>query len=135
MGKNLDQLNRQITKVLTSTFPDIKKIVDPYQQMQVKIKALKTTTALSEESGKNIRAIDILNDISRLIPKETDVNLTRLVIGSESVVISGDTDTFNAVDDIKSRLEQAAFFKKITITSANIDKAESRVRFKLKVHL
>lgn len=135
MEKNLDQLNRQITEVLTSTFPDIKKIVAPYQQMQVKIQAAKKAASLLQESGKQIRSIDILNDISRLIPKETDVNLTRLVIGSESVMITGDTDTFNAVDDIKSRLEQATFFKKITITSANIDKAASRVRFKLKVHL
>lgn len=135
MGKKLVRLDRNINDIFTSTFPDVKKIRYPYQQMQVKIKALKTTAALPEGSGKNIRAIDILNDISRLIPKETDVNLTRLVIGSESVIMAGDTDTFNAVDDIKKRLEQVVFFKKITITSANIDRSDNRVRFKLKIHL
>ncbi len=134
-GKKLVRLDREINAIFTSTFPDVKKIRHPYQQMQIKIKALKTTAALPEGSGKNIRAIDILNDISRLIPKETDVNLTRLVIGSESVLIAGDTDTFNAVDDIKNRLEQVVFFKKITITSANIDRSDNRVRFKLKIHL
>jgi general secretion pathway protein L len=135
MEKKLVRLDREISDIFTSTFPDVKNIRHPYQQMQAKIKALKTTAALPEGGDKNIRAIDILNDISRLIPKETDVDLTRLVIGSESVMIEGDTATFNAVDDIKSRLEQVVFFKKITITSANIDRSDNRVRFKLKVHL
>jgi hypothetical protein len=135
MGKKLVRLDRKINDIFTSTFPDVKKIRYPYEEMQVKIKALKTTAALPEGSGKNIRAIDILNDISRLVPKETDVNLTRLVIGSESVMITGDTDTFNAVDDIKNRLEEVVVFKKITITSANIDRSDNRVRFKLKIHL
>lgn len=135
MEKKLTRLDRQISDIFTSTFPDVKKIRHPYQQMQAKIKAFKATAALPAESGKQIRSIDILNDISRLVPKETDVNLTRLVIGSESVMLSGNTNTFNAVDDIKGRLEQAVLFKKITINSANIDRTDSRVRFKLKVHL
>ncbi|MDH3345185.1 MAG: PilN domain-containing protein, partial [Desulfobacteraceae bacterium] len=82
---------------------------------------------------KSMRTIDILNNISNRIPRETDVTLTRMVIGSENVVISGDTDTFNSVDTIKSRLEQEDAFKKITISSANINKSDNRVRFNLKV--
>jgi len=39
------------------------------------------------------------------------------------------------VDDIKNRLEQVVFFKKITITSANINRSDKRVRFRLKMHL
>jgi len=50
-------------------------------------------------------------------------------------VISGNTDTFNAVDNIKNRLEKSDLFKKIIISSANIDKSDNRVRFKLKVNL
>ncbi len=135
MGKKLERLDSKINDIFTSTFPDVKNIRYPYQQMQAKIQALKTTAALPEGSGKNIRVIDILNDISSRIPKETDVNLARLVIGSESVMIEGDTDTFNAVDDIKNRMEKIEYIIKITITSANIDTSDNRVRFKLKVHL
>ena len=56
-----------------------------------------------------------------------------MVLGLENVVISGDTDTFNSVDSIKSRLEQVDSFKKIIISSANINKSDNRVRFKLKI--
>jgi len=135
MNKKLTRLNRQISAIFTSTFPDVKKIVDPYQQMQVKVQTARKNALMPESGGGQVRSIDLLNDISRLIPTKADVNLTRLVIGAESIAISGDTDTFNAVDDIKGRLEQSEFFKKITISSANIDRADNRVRFKLKVNL
>ena len=134
-NKKLAGLNRQITAIFTSTFPNVKKIVDPYRQMQVKMQSARKNTLIPFSNGKQIRSIDLLNDISRLIPSKADVHLTRLVIGPESIAISGDTDTFNAVDNIKSRLEQSEFFKKISIISANIDRSDKRVRFKLKVNL
>jgi len=133
MGKRLARLDRQITEIFTSTFPDVKKIVDPVQQMRIKVAAVRKKMLFSGEGETPIRAIDILNNISQRIPRETDVTLTRMVIGSENVVISGDTDTFNSVDNIKSRLDQVDAFKKITISSANINKSDNRVRFKLKI--
>jgi type II secretory pathway component PulL len=134
LKKKLTGLDDQITKIFTSTFPDVKS-VDPYQQMRIEIEAANKNALLPGKTDKHIRTIDILNNISKLIPKETDVKLTRLVIGEESVQISGNTDTFNSVDDIKSRLEQVNFFQKITISSANINRSDNRVQFKLQVHL
>ncbi len=134
LKKKLTGLDDQITKIFTSTFPDVKS-VDPYQQMRIEIEAANKNALLPGKTDKHIRTIDILNNISKLIPKETDVKLTRLVVGEDSVQISGNTDTFNSVDDIKSRLEQINFFQKITISSANINKSDKRVQFKLQVHL
>jgi general secretion pathway protein L len=135
MGKKLDHLNRQITGIFTSTFPEVKNIVDPVQQMKIKVQEAKKNALLPDETGKQIRAIDILNTISKAIPKDIDVILKRFVMGSESVNISGDTDSFNSVDNIKSKLEQTKVFKKIVISAANIDKSDKRVRFKLKLNL
>jgi general secretion pathway protein L len=135
MGKKLAGLNNQISSVFTSTFPDVKKIVDPLQQMQIKIQEARKNALLPGITDKNIRAIDILNNISKLISKNIDVNFTRLVIGVENTVISGDTDTFNSVDGIKNGLEKSNLFKKIVISSANINKSDNRVRFKLKITL
>jgi general secretion pathway protein L len=135
MGKKLDHLNHQITGIFTSTFPEVKNIVDPVEQMKRKIQEAKKNALLPNETGKQIRAIDILNTISKAVPKDIDVILKRFVMGSESVNISGDTDSFNSVDNIKSKLEQAEIFKKIIISAANIDKADKRVHFKLKLDL
>jgi general secretion pathway protein L len=135
MEKRLTQLNHQITDIFASTFPEVKNIVDPVQQMKIKIQQARKNALLPGETEKQIRAIDILNTISKSIPKDVDVTLKRFVMGSESISISGDTDSFNSVDNIKSKLEQEDIFKKITISSANIDKNDKRVRFKLKINL
>jgi len=135
MEKRVSDLNNQITGIFTSTFPDVKKIVDPLQQMRIKIQKSRQAAFLPGETEKQIRVIDILENISKRIPNDTDVAITRLVVGTESVIISGNTDTFNSVDNIKGNLEQVVFFKKIVISSANIDRSDNRVRFKLKVNL
>ncbi|MDH3826487.1 MAG: PilN domain-containing protein, partial [Desulfobacterales bacterium] len=69
------------------------------------------------------------------IPESITVNLTRLVIQPDNVVISGTTDTYNSVDGIKGRLEQIPQFEKVTISSSNIDRSGNEVRFILKVEL
>jgi type II secretory pathway component PulL len=135
MEKRLARLNHQITGIFTSTFPEVKKIVDPVEQMKQKMQEARKNALLPGDTEKQIRAIDILNTISSAIPKDMDVILTRFVMGSESINISGDTDSFNSVDNLKSKLEQADIFKKIIISAANIDKSDKRVRFKLKVNL
>ena len=128
----IDQVDQEIQDVFSKTFPDVKKIVDPVQQMRVKINEAKKTAMFQGDTQNNHLTIDLLNEISKLIPKTTDVSMTRLVIGPENLLMDGTTDTFNAVDDIKSRLEKAKLFKSVSISSANIDRSDNRVRFKLK---
>jgi general secretion pathway protein L len=103
--------------------------------MRIKIQEARKNALLPGVTDNNIRAIDILNNISKLISKDINVDFTRLVIGAESTVISGDTDTFNSVDSIKNSLEKSDLFKKIIISSANINKSDNRVRFKIKINL
>jgi type II secretory pathway component PulL len=135
MEKKLAGLNNQITDIFKTTFPDVKNIVDPIQQMRVKLKEAQKSSMFSGETGKHTYAIDILKNISEFTPRDIDVNLTNLVVDMESVSIAGDTNRFNAVDDIKRGLEQSDLFNKVTISSANMDKSDNRVRFKLKVQL
>ena len=60
------------------------------------------------------------------------MEFTQFVRGDENILISGDTDTFNAVDEIKGKLEKSKLLKNITINSANLDAASNRVQFKLR---
>ena len=132
LKKRVMHLDQQIAAVFQSTFPDVKRIVDPVHQMRLKIADAQKKTRLTDDSGKSILTIDLLNEISRLIPETVDVEFTRLVIGPENLLIDGNTDTFNAVDEMKNRLETAKLFRGVTISSANIDRAANRVQFKLR---
>lgn len=135
INKKIDHLNHQITGIFKTTFPEVTKIVDPLQQMKVKIKGAKKSAFFSSETTKQIRSIDVLNEMSKRIPDKVDVDFTRLVISHENVMISGITDTFNSADEIKSRIEESELFQKVIITSTSKEKSGNRIRFKLKVVL
>lgn len=129
----LNTLNDQITDVFQTTFPDVKKIVDPLQQMRVSIDELKKISLFPTDGKNTVLAIDVLNDISRSVPADIDAKFTRTVIGEDNVVINGDSDTFNSVDAIKSRLEQSGMFQSVTIVSTTKEDASNRIKFRLKL--
>jgi type II secretion system protein L len=135
MQSRIRQLDTAIASVFKAAFPDIKRIVDPLQQMRVKMDALKKEPSMQLNMAAKTKRIDILNKISQSIPAKIDTKLSRLVIAGDSVLISGTTATFNAVDEMKNRLDRIDFFKNVTISSANMDKTGNRVRFKLKMSL
>lgn len=135
MGKKVDRLNADITHIFQTTFPDIRRIVDPLQQMRVEIQNTKKQSISAESPQKTIRNIDILHDISVLIPDNAVIELSRIVIGPGSVQISGYTDTFNSVNNFQRKLEGGTLFKAVVINSANIEKSANRVNFKLNLQI
>lgn len=132
MKAKADKIHQEIIQTFRSTFPEVGKIVDPIHQMRTKVQKAKKNELFPEEASRPTLAVNILNDISRLIPIKIDVELVSVIIGMDNVLISGNTDTFNAVDDMKNSLEKSTMFSNVSISSANMDKSGTRVRFKLK---
>jgi len=135
LNRKTERINRQITAIFRSTFPEIQRVVDPVHQMKIAMEDLRRATFIPGDSTPHVLTIHILDEISKHIPEEVDVEFTRMVISQEDVLISGNTDTFNSVDDIQTRLEKIDLFKKVTINSTNKDQNENRIRFKMKVDL
>ena len=135
LNRQIDRFNRQITGIFKETFPEVKRIIDPFQQMQIKVQEAKKNAVFQTATTSQIINIDILNNISKSISESTTVDINRMVISLGNVLITGTTDTFEAVDDIKSKLEQIDAFKKVTISSTNKDRSGKEVRFQMKVAL
>jgi len=135
LDQKVSRLNQEIEKTFKSTLPDVTRLVDPVQQLRVKIMDAQRNLLPSAQDKLKLRSIDILKTLSAGIPQKADVELTRVVISKESVLINGNTDTFNAVDDIQTHLKKATVFQQVTISSANLDKSSSRINFKIKVTL
>jgi hypothetical protein len=135
LNKGIDAINDQMTQVFKETFPEIKSVKYPFKEMQAKMLETRGNAVLQAETGPHVRRIDIINSISEKIPANITVNLNRLVIQPENVLISGTTDTYESVDTIKSRLESIQQFEKVTISSANLDRTGKEVQFMLKVEL
>jgi type II secretory pathway component PulL len=126
-------LDQRVTEVFSRTFPDVKRIVDPLQQMKVKVNEVKTSAISIPGTNSTNKVLDLLKDISERIPKSLDVHVTRMVIDQETVRVSGKTDTFNTVDSVKSGLEPSKYFSGVTISSANLDRTGKRVQFEIKL--
>lgn len=134
-GKRVESIEEQIAGIFTSAFPEVTRIVDPLQQMQQKIDEAKKTSLSAGTDRNQIPMIDVLNEISRRIPKSVDVIVSRMVIGDENVLITGNTGAFNFVDEIKGALENSKLFESVTIVSTNKEQKGNRIRFRLKVKM
>ena len=135
MEKQAARLDREIHDLFKTTFPDVKRIVDPLQQMRMKVKEAKKHAVNAGRSTGNVRMVDMLNAISTHVPKEIDVEFTQMLMSEDGILLSGNTDTFNSVDSIKRTIEQAEAFKNVTISSASTNRSGNRITFKLKVDL
>lgn len=132
--KHANFLKTETEAILKRAFPETRNIVNPVQQMIIKLREMHGYDLVST-SGPQAAQIDILNTISRALPPKLDIHVSQLVSGPERVQISGTTATFETVNAANEFLEKADLFTKITIVSANMDQKANRVRFKLAADL
>jgi Tfp pilus assembly PilM family ATPase len=133
LKKQYKILDQQVTQLFRETLPDVKRIVDPVHQLKVRINEInKSALSLPGISG-NRKVLDLLRDLSLRVPESADVDMTRIVVDPDAVLIKGETDTFNTVDAIKKGLEPSACFNAVSISSANLDRSGNRVRFEMKL--
>ena len=133
LKKRYRMLDQKVAEVFKRTFPDVKRIVDPLQQMKVKVNEIKNSAVSHPGINGDNTVLDLLRHISRRIPESLDVHVTRMVIDPETVRLTGKTDTFNTVDIIKNGLESSAYFSAVSISSANLDRSGRQVRFEIKL--
>jgi type II secretion system protein L len=135
LEKRLDFLNRRIEQVLTGTFPEIMTIVEPLHQMREHVRDAQRRIPGSDGKGQG-RFIDVLARISSRIPENVPVELVRFVYDDSGLQLTGHTESFNFVEEIKRRLEGPnGGFSLVTIVSANLDNTGSRIQFHLDIKI
>jgi general secretion pathway protein L len=135
LEKQLDFLNRRITQVLTGTFPEITTIVEPLHQMRTHVQNAQRQIPGSDKKGQE-RLVDLLGRISSRIPENVPVELIRFVYEDSILQLTGHTDSFNSVEEIKRLLEGPnGGFSLVTIVSANLENTGSRIQFHLNITL
>jgi Tfp pilus assembly PilM family ATPase/Tfp pilus assembly protein PilN len=131
--KQYRMLEQNIMEVFRQTFPEVTRVVEPVQQMQVKINEIKSSAVSFPGMGTDQKVLDLLKDISERVPGALNVHVTSMVVDPEIVRISGETDTFNTVDSLKNGLETSTYFSEVTISAANLDRSGKKVQFELKL--
>ncbi len=133
LKKEYRTLDREITAIFRQTLPQVTRIVDPVQQLRVSVEQMKRSTASSPAVGPADTILDLLQEISKRIPRSIPVHIHRMVVDPETIRISGRTDAFNEVDRIKNDLSAAKRFGPVNITSANLDRSGNKIQFEVTI--
>ena len=132
-------MKAEMVTLYKQTFPSVTKVVEPMAEMQAAMKAVQGPGAPIPLAVTDRRVLGLLADISARIPAAVSVQVGRLSIDQESVLMKGTTDTFNAVEAIKSSLAGSSRFSEVKIVSATADKGKSKnggfIRFELQLQL
>lgn len=131
----LQSLRKQGETIFLETLPQVTRIVEPVQQLQVEIREIKKGTLGDAALESDLKILDLLAEVSVRIPESINVHVLRMVADSNGVLLRGLTDNFNSVDGLKKVLEKSAYFSSVTINSANLASQSSGIRFELKLEL
>lgn len=133
--RELKILKRQGNEIFSATLPQVKRIVNPVQQLKAELKGLKKGTLGDDNVHPDIEILDLLAELSVRIPKSQNVHIVRMVADRSSVLLRGLTDNFNTVDNLKKVLEKSPYFGSVVINSANLAPKNGGIRFELKLQL
>ncbi|RMF86668.1 MAG: type IV pilus assembly protein PilM, partial [Nitrospinota bacterium] len=129
------QIRSQIHAVFRETFPQT-RVVDPIQQAKQKIQEGKNKLkAFGGITGAQLSSLEILRELSEKIPPTIKVDVFDLLISTESISMSGKTDSFDSVDNLKKNLETSDYFESVKVTNAKVGLDEDTVEFKLLIIL
>jgi general secretion pathway protein L len=127
------EIDARAVVIFNTSFPATKKIQDPFLQMKANVQAAMKKSAPaggSSQSVKTITMVDIMGELSKKIAPSTDMEISSFFFNEGRLVLSGSTNNFNTVDNIKSSIESSDWFKRVSISSAAADKQGDRVNFK-----
>ncbi|MFV0438378.1 MAG: GspL/Epsl periplasmic domain-containing protein [Desulfopila sp.] len=133
LAKRRDALQSQILAVFHAALPEVTRVVNPVQQLQVQINQAQGLSLQSGRDRHNRTKLDLLAELSTRITGNLTIRITRLVADQEEVRITGETDNFQTVDNVKRELEKSDLFRAVTINSANLAPQGGEIRFELKL--
>jgi len=133
--KRYAEAEARCAELFRQSFPDAKNVKYPLLQMKQKIEEVKKTAAeLPGSVNNNQRVLDLINDISQRISKTVDMDLSKMVIDTETVILYGETDSFATVNSLEGALKGSSYFSDVSITNEKQDtKTGKRVEFEFKL--
>ncbi|MCP4339397.1 MAG: hypothetical protein GY799_11040 [Desulfobulbaceae bacterium] len=130
-----ESLRQQVTEVFKETLPEVTRIVNPVQQLQVKNNEIKATYRPGGGNGATYTIIELLTELSAQIPERFSVKVVRMVADMSTIRLKAVTGDFNTVDNVQKELEKSQYFNDVTISSANQSVKGDKVNFELKLEL
>jgi general secretion pathway protein L len=126
-------LRTEIRKEFTQALPEVKRVVNELQQMKARVQEERLKLAALGGGGGSGSPLEILRGLSMVVDPSMKVRVTELVIDPEAVEVNGEADSFDTVNQLKSRLERSPGFKEVQLKTARASSLENVVEFKLQM--
>jgi general secretion pathway protein L len=131
--KRYRDLKGEIRKEFLQAMPGVKKVVNELQQMKAGVREERARLdSLGGLSGAG-SPLEIIRDLSLMIEPAWKVRVTELVVNPESAEINGEADSFEAVNQLKTRLEHSSSYKEVQLKTARASSLEQVIEFKLQL--
>jgi type IV pilus assembly protein PilM len=129
-------LQQQVDAIFHETFPDVRRVNNAVGQGQEKLREIEThLKGVGTLSGPQGSALEMLRELARLTPQGLPVKLTDLTISTEGISISGETQSFDGVDNLKKAYAASPYFDEIKMFPARAGASGKGVEFKLSITL
>jgi general secretion pathway protein L len=130
-------IRAEMVTIFKQTFPNVTTVHEPYLEMQAALKTVQGPDSPAPLLASDKRILGLLADISARIPPRVVLQVSRLAVNRESVLLKGTTNTFNAVNIIKNELSASPLYKTVQIVSATADnsKKSGMIRFEMQLQL
>jgi type IV pilus assembly protein PilM len=129
------RLDKGIETVFHRALPDGKAGLQPAQYastLKGRIKDLSQAATFISEA-EQYPTVELLRTISEAVPKNLEIAVTLLTLEGPQVRLSGKSDAFNTVDNLKNVLEGSQHFAKVTITDAKAAADGKGVQFSMEL--
>ena len=125
------ELNKRITQLLISTFPDTGNIANGQEaiQMSQKIDEGRAKSLWLEDFTSQETVLDVLMMLTKAISEFSDVRINNLTIDGKEIRVNGQSSSFEVVDKLKEKLTISGFFKETKLVGAKMDKKDKAVKF------
>jgi Tfp pilus assembly protein PilN len=115
--------------------PDTPRTESPLAAMQEAVRGAERRADTLGVYRGNLSALDILTEISRLVPANLDVVFEELSIERQVIQIKGHSPSFGSVDQLRTGLAQFAPFSEITVGDITADARRGGQNFSVRISL
>jgi Tfp pilus assembly protein PilN len=127
-----DALQRQVEAIFHETFPDVRRVTNAIVQAREQLRETQTNLKGVETlSGPHGSALEMLRELAVHTPQGVQVKITDLTISTEGINISGETQSFDGVDNLKKAYASSPYFDEINVSQARAGTSGKGVEFKL----
>lgn len=128
-----EELKKQIRLEFLQANPGAKKIVHEIQQMKDLLQEERRKTGGWAGISRDSSPLELLHEISWAVEPAWKIRITELTVETETVEITGETDSFESANRLKAKLDNSALFKEGQLKVARASTLENVVEFKIQM--